>query len=68
MARVMTGSVVIEKVFGLPGLGSYFVNGALTRDYTLVMGAIIVYAGLIVLLNLLADILYALLDPKVKYD
>ena len=68
MARVMTGSVVIEKVFGLPGLGSYFVNGALNRDYTLVMGAIIVYAALIVLLNLVADILYAVLDPKVKYD
>jgi len=68
MARVMTGSVVIEKVFGLPGLGSYFVNGALNRDYTLVMGAIIVYAALIVILNLVADILYAVLDPKVKYD
>lgn len=68
MARVMTGSVVIEKIFGLPGLGSYFVNGALNRDYTLVMGAIIVYAGLIVLLNLVADVLYAVLDPKVKYD
>ncbi|MCA8901079.1 MAG: ABC transporter permease subunit [Hyphomonas sp.] len=68
MARVMTGSVVIEKVFGLPGLGSYFVDGALNRDYTLVMGAIIVYAALIVLLNLVADILYAVLDPKVKYD
>ena len=68
MARVMTGSVVIEKIFGLPGLGSYFVNGALNRDYTLVMGAIIVYAGLIVILNLVADVLYAVLDPKVKYD
>ena len=68
MARVMTGSVVIEKIFGLPGLGTYFVDGALNRDYTLVMGAIIVYAALIVLLNLVADILYAMLDPKVKYD
>jgi oligopeptide transport system permease protein len=68
MARVMTGSVVIEKIFGLPGLGSYFVDGALNRDYTLVMGAIIVYAGLIILLNLVADVLYAMLDPKVKYD
>ena len=68
MARVMTGSVVIEKIFGLPGLGSYFVDGALNRDYTLVMGAIIVYAALIVLLNLVADILYAVLDPKVRYD
>ena len=68
MARVMTGSVVIEKIFGLPGLGTYFVDAALNRDYTLVMGAIIVYAALIVLLNLVADILYAMLDPKVKYD
>lgn len=67
-ARVMVGSVVIEKIFGLPGLGSYFVDGAINRDYTLVMGAIIVYAALIVLLNLVADILYAVLDPKVKYD
>ncbi|MEO0982025.1 MAG: ABC transporter permease subunit [Pseudomonadota bacterium] len=67
-ARVMTGSVVIERIFGLPGMGSYFVDGAINRDYTLVMGAIIVYAGLIVLLNLLADVLYAVLDPKVKYE
>ena len=68
MAKVMTGSVVIEKIFSLPGLGSYFVDGALNRDYTLVMGAIIVYAALIIVLNLVADILYAMLDPKVKYD
>ncbi len=67
-AKVMTGSVVIEKIFSLPGLGSYFVDGALNRDYTLVMGAIIVYAALIIILNLLADVLYAVLDPKVRYD
>ncbi|MEE2930614.1 MAG: ABC transporter permease, partial [Pseudomonadota bacterium] len=68
MARVMTGSLVIERIFGLPGMGSYFVDGAINRDYTLVMGALIIYATLIVLFNLIADILYALLDPKVKYD
>lgn len=68
MARVMTGSLVIERIFGLPGMGSYFVDGALNRDYTLVMGALIIYATLIVIFNLIADILYALLDPKVKYD
>ncbi|MEM8615653.1 MAG: ABC transporter permease subunit [Pseudomonadota bacterium] len=68
MARVMTGSLVIERIFGLPGMGSYFVDGAINRDYTLVMGALIIYATLIVLFNLLADVLYALLDPKVKYD
>ena len=68
MARVMTGSLVIEKIFGLPGMGTYFVEGAINRDYTLVMGALIIYATLIVLFNLIADVLYALLDPKVKYD
>jgi len=68
MARVMTGSVVIERIFALPGMGDAFVRGALDRDYTLVMAAIIVYALFIVLLNILADILYAVLDPKVSYD
>ena len=67
-ARVMTGSVVIERIFGLPGLGFAFVDGAINRDYTLVLGAIIVYATLIVLLNIVADVLYAMLDPKVSYD
>ena len=67
-ARVLTGSVVVERVFALPGMGSYFVDGAINRDYTLVMGAIIIYAGLIIALNLIADVLYAVLDPKVKYD
>lgn len=68
MARVMTGSLVIERIFGLPGMGSYFVDGAINRDYTLVMGALIIYATLIIIFNLIADVIYALLDPKVKYD
>ena len=68
MAGVMTGSLVIERIFGLPGMGSYFVDGAINRDYTLVMGALIIYAVLIILFNLIADILYAMLDPKVRYD
>ncbi len=67
-ARVLTGSVVVEKVFSLPGMGDYFVNGAIERDYTLVLGAVVVYAALIIAFNLIADILYAVLDPKVKYD
>lgn len=66
-AGVMTGSVVIEMIFGVPGIGTYFVNAALNRDYPLVMGVIIVYAVLIMLLNLLVDLLYAVLDPKVRY-
>jgi len=65
-AGLLTGSLVIEKIFSLPGLGKSFVIGALQRDYTVVMGVVIVYAGLILLLNLLADIAYALLDPRVK--
>ena len=68
MAAVMTGSVVIETIFGVPGIGTYFVNAALNRDYPLVMGVIIVYAVLIMLLNLAVDLLYAVLDPKVRYS
>jgi oligopeptide transport system permease protein len=65
-AQIMTGSVVIETIFGIPGIGRYFVQAALNRDYTLVMGTVIVYAVLIILLNLVVDLLYGLLDPKVK--
>ncbi len=65
---VITGSVVIESVFGLPGVGASFIEGAVTRDYTRVMGAVILYGGLIIFLNLLADILYAVLDPKVRFE
>ena len=66
-ANIVTGSVVIETIFGLPGLGRYFVQGALNRDYTLVMGVVIFYAVLIILLNLIVDVIYGLLDPKVKH-
>jgi oligopeptide transport system permease protein len=66
-AAVITGSVVIEQIFGVPGLGRYFVQGALNRDYTLVMGVVVFYGVLIVVFNLLVDLVYALLDPRVKY-
>lgn len=65
-ALLITGSLVVEKIFSLPGLGKSFVIGALQRDYTVVMGVVIVYATLILVLNLLADIVVALLDPRVK--
>jgi oligopeptide transport system permease protein len=65
-AALITGSVVIETIFGIPGIGRYFVQGALNRDYTLVMGTVIVYAVMIIALNLVVDMLYGLLDPKVK--
>ena len=65
---VITGSVVVERVFGLPGIGQSFIDGAITRDYTRVMGTVILYGGLIILFNLIADIFYATLDPKVRYE
>jgi oligopeptide transport system permease protein len=68
IAGIITGSVVIETIFGIPGIGRYFVQGALNRDYTLVMGVVVFYGSLIILLNLLVDLAYGLLDPKVRYD
>ncbi len=65
-AAVLTGSVVIEQIFGIPGLGRYFVQGALNRDYTLVMGVVIFYGLLIILFNFIVDLLYAWLDPRVR--
>jgi oligopeptide transport system permease protein len=67
-AFVITGSLVVETVFGLPGSGRYLVQGAINRDYTLVMGMIVVYGGLTLTLNLIADLLYGWLDPRVRYD
>ncbi len=65
-AALMTGSVVVETIFGIPGVGRYFVQAALNRDYTLVMGTVIVIAVFIILLNLAVDLLYALIDPRVR--
>jgi oligopeptide transport system permease protein len=65
-AALLTGSLVVEQVFGLPGVGRYFVQGAINRDYTLVMGMVIFYAALILLLNLLVDLAYGWLDPRIR--
>ena len=67
-AGVITGSVVIEQIFGLPGIGSYFVQGALSRDYPVVMGTVIFYGTLIIVANLIVDIAYAFLDPQIRFD
>lgn len=66
LAAVLTGSLIVEQIFGLPGIGRYFIQGALNRDYTLVMGVVICYAALVIVLNLMADILTGILDPKVR--
>ncbi|WP_227369113.1 oligopeptide ABC transporter permease OppB [Halomonas sp. M20] len=68
IAGIITGSVVIEQIFGIPGIGRYFVQAALNRDYTLVMGTVVFYGALIVLLNLIVDLLYSVLDPQIRYD
>ncbi|MCG7391479.1 ABC transporter permease subunit [Microvirga sp. ACRRW] len=67
-AALLTGSVVVETIFGLPGIGRYFVEGALNRDYTLVMGTVVVVAVFVLLFNLVVDILYAIIDPRIRYD
>ncbi len=67
-AALVTGSLVIEQVFQLPGIGRQFVIGALQRDYTVVMGVVILYSSVIILMNLVADLLLAVLDPKVRFE
>lgn len=67
-AYVVTGSLVVETVFGLPGTGRYLVQGAINRDYTLVTGMVIVYGTLVLLLNLVADLVYGWLDPRVRHE
>jgi len=66
-AALVTGSVVVEQIFGIPGVGRFFVQGALNRDYTLVMGVVILYGTLIIVANLTVDLLYGWLDPRVRY-
>ncbi len=66
LASVMAGSFIIETVFQLPGIGRQFITGALSRDYTLVMGVVLVYASLIIVLNLAADVAYRILDPRAR--
>ena len=67
-AALITGSVVIERIYSIPGLGSYFVQGALNRDYTLVMGVVVFYGVIIILLNFIVDILYAWMNPRIRYN
>ncbi|MEO6014035.1 MAG: ABC transporter permease subunit [Devosia sp.] len=66
LSYLLTGSLVVEQVFALPGIGKYFITAALNRDYGLVLGTTILYVFIILALNLIVDILYAYLDPKVR--
>jgi oligopeptide transport system permease protein len=66
VASIMTGSLIVESIAGLPGIGRYMVQGALNRDYTLVMGMVIIYSALLIVMGLFVDLLYAWLDPRVR--
>ncbi|MFI5340346.1 MAG: ABC transporter permease subunit, partial [Candidatus Methylomirabilales bacterium] len=65
-AAVLTGSVVVETIFSIPGIGRYFVGSALNRDYTMVLGTVVFYSVLLLVFNLIVDVLYAYLDPRVQ--
>jgi oligopeptide transport system permease protein len=67
-ASILTGSLVVESIAGLPGIGRYLVQGALNRDYTLVLGMVILYSALLIGMGLLVDLLYAWLDPRVRFE
>lgn len=67
VAQITTGSLVVETIFQIPGLGREFVESALSRDYTLVIGTVVVYGSFIIICNLVADISYGILDPRVRY-
>jgi len=67
-AALITGSVVVERIYNIPGLGSFFVQGAMNRDYTLVLGIVVFYGLAIIVLNFIVDLLYAWLDPRIRYD
>ena len=66
-AGIITGSVVIEKIFLVPGLGTFFVQSALNRDYTLIMGTVVMYSIILIMMNFFVDILYAVIDPRISY-
>lgn len=68
IAMVVTGSFVIEKVFGIPGIGSLFTSSVLTRDYTLIMGITVFFSVFLVFCTLVVDILYVFVDPRIKYE
>ena len=68
LAYIVTGSLVVEKIFAVPGVGGYFVNSITNRDYPLIMGTTIVLAILIVVMNLVGDILYKVVDPRINLE
>ena len=66
-AGIITGSVVVEQIFRIPGLGKFFVQSSFNRDYTLIMGVVIVYSAILIVMNFIVDIIYSFLDPRISY-
>ena len=66
-AGIITGSIVVEQVFRVPGLGKFFVQSSFNRDYTLIVGVVIVYSALLIIMNFIVDVVYAQLDPRITY-
>ena len=67
-AGILTGGFVIEKIFTIPGMGKFFVESINNRDYSLIMGVTVFYSALLVLMNLVVDLLYGIIDPRIKYE
>ena len=68
IAGILTGSFVVEKIFAIPGLGREFVNTISNRDYTVIMGVTVFYSSILIICNLLVDLLYGIIDPRIKLD
>jgi oligopeptide transport system permease protein len=68
VAGLITGSFVVEVIFQIPGLGRYFVNAAFNRDYTMVLGAVLFYAVIIIVFNLIVDIVVVWMNPRLKFE
>jgi oligopeptide transport system permease protein len=66
-ANIVTGSIVVETIFRVPGLGRHFIQSALNRDYTLIMGTVIVYSIILLIMNFIVDVLYGFMDPRISY-
>ncbi len=67
-AALLTGSVVVETIFRVPGIGRFFVQSAFNRDYTMIMGTVIIYSTILIILNLIVDVIYGILDPRISYS
>ena len=65
-AAILTGAFVVEKIFGIPGMGRFFVNSITSRDYTLIAGTTLFYGAFLVLANLVVDLLYGIIDPRIR--